>query len=369
MLTDLAMRTPSPLAALLCAATTAALTLVAACSASAPADDVGTNGAAVTSFPGCSGSFNTKPSPNGSYYATDFGCSSDPAFTDPGDTCGSAACIQSAFDQGLCSSGESDATCQRDVNWYSIGGASYGCGARLKVTNPSNGKSVIVIVLDNGPSCTVENEADYWVLDVSYPTIMYLFGSQEGYSDHALIQVAVVASSTPLGPTSGAVATVDAGYGACMTPSGADGECISTSACAAAGGTSTSGECPGPSDIECCTMSAEKPADAGAPRAVDSGANYGGCTTASGAAGECISTSACAASGGTSTSGDCPGPDDIECCTKSDPALDAGYGGCTTGGGSEGVCISTTTCAAHGGTSTSGDCPGPDDIECCVGAT
>jgi hypothetical protein len=72
------------------------------------------------------------------------------------------------------------------------------------VTNPSNGKSVVVMVLDNGPSCTVENDAHFWVLDVSYPTIMFLFGSEEGWGDHALIQASVVPSSTPLGPTSSA---------------------------------------------------------------------------------------------------------------------------------------------------------------------
>jgi hypothetical protein len=176
--------------------------LLAACS-SGPEDHASASSAAVSGFPGCSGLFNTNPSPTGAYYATDFGCSSNPYFTDPGDTCGSASCIQSAYDQGVCSSGESNADCQRAVNWYAVGGASYGCGARLQVSNPASGKSVIVMVLDNGPSCTVENDANFWVLDVSYPTIMYLFGSEEGWSDHALIQVNVVGSSTPLGPTNG----------------------------------------------------------------------------------------------------------------------------------------------------------------------
>jgi hypothetical protein len=182
--------------------TAVGLLLGTACSSS-PHELSGSSASAVGGFPGCSGSFNDNPSPTGSYYATDFGCSSNPYFTDPGDTCGSAACIQSAYDEGVCSSGESNADCQRAVNWYSVGGASYGCGTRLEVSNPANGKSVVVMVLDNGPSCTVENDADYWVLDVSYPTIMYLFGSEEGWSDHALIQANVVASTTPLGPTSG----------------------------------------------------------------------------------------------------------------------------------------------------------------------
>ena len=180
----------------------AVVLLCAACS-SGPADHAASSAAAVGGFPGCSGLYNKKPSPTGAYYATDFGCSSNPYFTDPGDTCGSASCIQSAYDEGVCSGGQSNADCQRAVNWYSVGGASYGCGARLQVTNPANGKSVVVMVLDNGPSCTVENDANFWVLDVSYPTIQYLFGSEEGWGDHALIHAEVVGSSTPLGPTSG----------------------------------------------------------------------------------------------------------------------------------------------------------------------
>jgi hypothetical protein len=358
--------------------------IAAACSSTAPTDDIGAENSAVSGFPGCTGLFNTQPSPTGAYYATDFGCSSNPVFSDPGDTCGSASCIQSAFQQGLCASGESNASCQRAVNWYSIGGASYGCGARLQVTNPANGKSVVVIVLDNGPSCTVENNAGFWVLDVSYPTIMYLFGSQEGYSDHAHIQVSVVGASTPLGPTTGSTSSSGSdagGYGSCTTASGATGTCIATSACAAAGGTTTAGDCQGPSNIECCTaMKSTSAPDAGAAHGVDSGTSYGACKIASGAAGECIDRAACASQGGTSTAGDCPGPSTIECCTATpggsdagatpiDHALDAGYGACKTTSGVAGACIDTATCAAHGGTSMSGDCPGPAHIECCTGAT
>jgi hypothetical protein len=178
--------------------------LVAACSSAPAPESAASSAGAVGGFPGCSGVFNTNPSPTGAYYATDFGCSSAPYFTDPGDTCGSASCIQSAYDEGVCSSGQSNADCQRAVNWYSVGGASYGCGARLQVTNPSNGKSVVVMVLDNGPSCSVENDASFWVLDVSYPTIMYLFGEEEGWGDHARVDAVVVDGSTPLGPVSAA---------------------------------------------------------------------------------------------------------------------------------------------------------------------
>jgi hypothetical protein len=116
-------------------------------------------------------------------------------------------------------------------------------------------------------------------------------------------------------------------------------------------------------------------ADAGAPDATGwEDAGYGSCTTSAGAAGVCVTTGTCAAHGGASASGDCPGPDDVQCCTGFSAGTvggtgweDGGYGTCTTSSGASGTCVDTATCAAHGGSSTSGDCPGPDDVECCTG--
>lgn len=221
----------------------AALVILAAACSSAPTqggmDAIGSSASAVGGFPGCKGLYNKNPSPTGAYYATDFGCSSNPYFTDPGDTCGSASCIQSAYDQGVCSSGQSKASCQRAVNWYSVGGSSYGCGARLRVTNPANGKSVVVMVLDDGPSCTVENDANFWVLDVSYPTIKYLFGSEEGWGDHARVNAVVVDASTPLGPTSASQPPLSSGEDAGTSSGG------SSSGGSSSGGSSSSGSSSG----------------------------------------------------------------------------------------------------------------------------
>ena len=226
-----------------------AFLLLVACSVSS----VGTSNSAVGGFPGCAGSFSHEPSPTGQYFATDFGCSSSPYFTDPSDACGSAACIQSAYDEGVCDATQSHANCQRTVNWYSIGGARYGCGTRLRVTNPASGSSVVVMVLDDGPSCTVENKAGFWVLDVSYPTILSLFGSEEGYSDHALVNAVVVDPSTPLGPTSDPPPppAVDASStsvscatdGDCNTGSDGSGQICQNGACVP--GCNADWECPG----------------------------------------------------------------------------------------------------------------------------
>ncbi|KAF8207760.1 hypothetical protein K438DRAFT_1575129 [Mycena galopus ATCC 62051] len=76
-----------------------------------------------------------------------------------------------------------------------------------------------------------------------------------------------------------------------------------------------------------------------------------------GGVGVCISTSSCSASGGTSTSGLCPDdPTNIKCCTKS-PCTSAVLGG--------GVCRFTNTCTGNH-YSISGLCPGPSDFKCCA---
>jgi len=168
-----------------------------------------------TGWPGCTGAFDTTGSPSGVYFVTDFGCSSSPAFTDSGDNCCPAG-VAWAAENGLCASGTStqgctsqtgtpDAiACERQINWFSTGGSVYGLGTRLQVTNPANGNSVVVLVLDEGPACWREQQFGGFALDVSYPTIMSLFGEEEGTSDRAQVQVAVVDPSTPLGPTSAA---------------------------------------------------------------------------------------------------------------------------------------------------------------------
>ena len=76
----------------------------------------------------------------------------------------------------------------------------------------------------------------------------------------------------------------------------------------------------------------------------------GACTGQGGAPGVCVSTSSCSASGGTYITGACPGtPDDVKCCTK-------------TSCGSGGNCRWTSQCS---GTTVSNLCPGPASFKCC----
>ena len=184
---------------------------------------------------------------------------------------------------------------------------------------------------------------------------------------------------------------------------GVEGVCIATSACAAMPGyTSTAGHCAGAASVECCTLSgsgssssstssststsassssgssssgssssgssSSGSSSSGSSSSSSSGASSSSSTSSSsgspapscsvgGAAGTCIDTSVCAANGGVSTPGHCPGSASEECCT---PAPSCSVGGVS------GTCINTSVCAANGGTSTPGYCPGSASEECCT---
>lgn len=149
----------------------------------------------------CTGSYGTTKVDTGEYYATAFGCWVDGNGTvhqDSGDNC-IPSCLAQAKSSGLCA-GMSGPECEENTQWYAADGARFGCLARLKVTNPANGKAVVVVALDYGPSCTLENKVSHGIVDLSSPTNQYLFGSDQGYLDKALVQVDEVPAATPLGP-------------------------------------------------------------------------------------------------------------------------------------------------------------------------
>ncbi|RYP02140.1 hypothetical protein DL764_005935 [Monosporascus ibericus] len=76
------------------------------------------------------------------------------------------------------------------------------------------------------------------------------------------------------------------------------------------------------------------------------------CIGRNGAAGVCVSTSACSSAGGTSITGACPwDPVDIRCCTKP-----------SCSNGSNGNCRWTSDCA---GSTVVNQCPGPAAFRCC----
>ena len=116
-----------------------------------PADDVCMGTTAMFT---CTGSYATTPVQNGDYYLTAFGCWVDAnggVQTDPQDNC-IPSCLAQAKAKGLCLPGDTGPQCEERVDWYTADGARFGCLARLRVTNPKTGKSLIAVALDFGPS-------------------------------------------------------------------------------------------------------------------------------------------------------------------------------------------------------------------------
>jgi hypothetical protein len=151
----------------------------------------------------CPGSYGTTQASDGNYYVTSFGCWIDNngvAHGDPGDNC-IPACLSEARATGLCASGWSGKTCEQQVKWYVADSGRFGCLQRLRVTNPANGKKVVVVALDAGPACWVEAKVSKAILDMSPPTAIYLFGTSAiSATERELVHVVEVSSSTSLGP-------------------------------------------------------------------------------------------------------------------------------------------------------------------------
>ncbi len=174
----------------------------------APDASTGGDGAVEASMPpvpwSCTGSYGTTKASDGQYYITAFGCWKDAQgglHGDSGDNC-IPSCFAQAKAAGVCLPGETGKQCEERVTWFTADAARFGCLAKLKVTNPANGKSVVAIALDFGPSCTaVENKVKKGVLDASGRVDRQLFGADQGFADHALVHVTEVPASTPLGPT------------------------------------------------------------------------------------------------------------------------------------------------------------------------
>ncbi len=150
----------------------------------------------------CDGTTGTTPVDTGEYVATSFGCSvleDGTVINDPGDNC-IPACLSQLKSSGVCSSGSSGPTCEKQINWYAADRDRFGCGTKLRVTEPSSGKSAIVMVIDAGPACWVEETVDMGVVDLSYRATEHLFGGQVGVSEKQMVKVEVVSADTPLGP-------------------------------------------------------------------------------------------------------------------------------------------------------------------------
>lgn len=184
---------------------------VTACAAAVPSDETSINAEAEVPPDGpetafevkawsCTGLTGKTQSPAGAYDLTSFGCWHDAKGNhgDPGDNC-LPACTGAPGYSEVCGN-KSGPDCERATNYYVADADRFGCFARLRITNPKNGKSVVAVVLDRGPNCTVEKKVKTWVLDASTPVALHLFGEPMGVVDEAKVVVVPVDASTPLGP-------------------------------------------------------------------------------------------------------------------------------------------------------------------------
>ena len=140
-------------------------------------DEGATSGASVTAVPrsltGCNGQASSSIPTDHRYVITTFG--------GPGDA------------QPMSCGGYANGT-----TWYAASRQRYGCGARVKVQ--ANGKCVVLKTDDYGPDVCVENAAHMPIIDVSPLASKHLFGvAGAGWSDHLVVTVDKVDSSTPLG--------------------------------------------------------------------------------------------------------------------------------------------------------------------------
>jgi len=87
-----------------------------------------------------------------------------------------------------------------DGRWLYIADAwRFGCGARVKITNPRTGRWCVTRVADVGPNICVERAARKPIIDASPVVTRELFGvGSAGWSDRIVVRAEVVPSSTPL---------------------------------------------------------------------------------------------------------------------------------------------------------------------------
>ncbi|GAC1351656.1 MAG: hypothetical protein NVSMB1_06760 [Polyangiales bacterium] len=150
----------------------------------------------------CPGKLGATKLQSGDYFITSFGGWIDQSGVAHGDTADNCipTCIDEAKAAGICKPGDSGKACEQRVGWYAADGQRFGCLAHVRVTNPANGKSVVLLALDHGPDCSYENKVSHGIFDTSGLATRFLFGVDKGAEDRAPVHVVEVDKSTPLGP-------------------------------------------------------------------------------------------------------------------------------------------------------------------------
>lgn len=105
-----------------------------------------------------------------------------------------------------------------DGTWYYLADSwRFGCGTKIQITNPTNGRSCVAQVADVGPNICVEQAAGLPVIDASPLVSRLLFGGDSsGWADRRLVIANRVDPSTPLGPTNASAAPSVPGSGSIL---------------------------------------------------------------------------------------------------------------------------------------------------------
>ena len=143
----------------------------------------------------------------GSYYTTSFGCWVDSQGRRHGDS--DDNCIPYCPLSSIGCSGLSGPECEYRLNWFIAGSDRFGCGTKLRLRAPHNGKEIVVISIDKGPSCSIERRVGHWVIDMSTAASHYLFGGETAAHERREVIVELAPSSAPLGPVGASTTTGD----------------------------------------------------------------------------------------------------------------------------------------------------------------
>jgi hypothetical protein len=143
--------------------------------------------------PNSSGPTTTEISSNSYYRSTFFGCSgghTDGSQDNCSGYCPTLKSIEST--KGTINlKGLKGPAYQQKLGYFAANVDQFGCGTRLKITNPKTGKAVVVVVIDRGPNCRVQHQ--HLVADMSW-LAQWTIGSPE------TVKMEKVAKDTPIGP-------------------------------------------------------------------------------------------------------------------------------------------------------------------------
>ncbi len=242
------------------------------------------------------------------------------------------------------------------VDLYIADRQRFGCGTRVRVTNPQNNKSCVTFVGDTGPNICVEEAAKKPVIDASPAVAEALFGrNSSGWSDHAAVVATV--TTDPLGcgtapsGTTGCTADSDCNggqtgtqkiclsSGQCGDGCHVDTDCTSGNVCDPATSQCTTPGCQ--ADVDCpsgqvCNGAHSCVTAPGCQQDSDCNGGQTGTQQICGATGQCVS--------GCNSDTDCPAGE--SCDTSSSP----------------GSCASTTSCSVC--SCDDGSCPTDSAGDC-----